>query len=363
MFKIPDHIENIKTYKPGKPIQEIRRDFNLDKIAKLGSNENTLGASPKAVEAMKSAMNELEWYPEPACIDSRDLFARRLGLKRENIIIGNGSEGILSYAYKAFTEPGDELITCKGSFIGVYVLAQVNNLKLSLLNLKEDYSFDLDSIFDSISDKTKMIYLANPNNPTGTIISKNELDAFIKKVPSHILVILDEAYFEFANDLADDYPDGTEYIYENLLCLRTFSKAYGLAGVRYGYGYGSEKIIEALMKVKLPFEPSVIAQAAGMGALSDTEFLAKTLEMNRNGMNYFYEEFKKLNLNYIKSYANFIMVDFESEAFVTDLNSKLLSSGVIVRPLAAFGLSHCIRFTIGQAHENEMAIEKLKLYL
>jgi histidinol-phosphate aminotransferase len=363
MFEVPKHIQNIKTYKPGKPIQEIRREFNLEKIAKLGSNENTLGASPKAVEAMKNAMNELQWYPEPACIDSRNRFAEHLGLKREQIIIGNGSEGILSYAYKAFTEPGDELITCKGSFIGVYVLAEVNNLNQTLLNLKEDYTFNLNGILDSISHKTKMIYLANPNNPTGTIIKKHELEAFMAKVPEHILVILDEAYYEFANDLSAEYPEGLDYKYQNLLCLRTFSKAYGLAGVRFGYGYASEKIIEALMKVKLPFEPSVIAQAAGIGALSDTDFLAKTLEMNRNGMQYFYNEFEKLGLNYTKSYANFVMVDFETEDKVNDLNAKLLETGVIVRPLVAFGLAHCIRFTVGQSHENEMAIEKLKLFL
>ena len=242
----------------------------------------------------------------------------------------------------------------------MYVLAQAYNVPCKKVAITADYKFDLDAIAKAVTDNTKAIYLANPNNPTGTIFTKQELENFMAKIPKHILVLIDEAYYEFANEVSPEYPVGTDYMYENAIVLRTFSKAYGLAGIRFGYGVASETLISALMKVKLPFEPSLVAQAAGIGAIDDDAFLRKTLDNYTVGLEYFYTEFDKLGLTYFKSSANFVMIDFGSAEKVNELNSKLLERGVIVRPLTAFGLPHCIRITVGTPEENKMCIETLK---
>jgi len=364
MIKIPEHVNKLITYKPGKPIQELRRDYGLEKIVKLGSNENPLGPSPKAKEAINDSFKDLEFYPEPACIDIRKKFANKFGnqfnIKIENVIVGNGSEGIINYIFKAFFQPGDELLTCQGSFIGVYVLAQAYNVPCHKLPLTKDYKFDLDNIIKNIDKKTKAIYLANPNNPTGTIFTKPDFEEFMSKVPSDIIVILDEAYYEFAVDLTDEYPIGINYDYDNLISLRTFSKAYGIAGIRIGYGFAKSNIIEALLKVKLPFEPSISAQAAGMGAIDDDEFLKKTLDNNKKGLEYYYTELEKLSLKYFKSYANFVMIEFDTAEEVNQLNSELLKRGVIVRPLTAFGLPNCLRISIGTEEENKICMKNIR---
>ena len=363
MISIPDHIKNLVSYKPGKPIQELRREYKLDKMAKLASNENTLGSSPKALEAMKKAMEELHWYPEPAGIDAREKIAEHIGVTKENIVLGNGSEGIINYIFKCFFQKNDEIVTSEGSFIGVYVLAQAYNVPCKKVPLTTDYAFFLDGILANITPKTKAIYLSNPNNPTGTMITKSELDAFMAKVPKNILVILDEAYYEFASFYSEEYPVGTDYLNENVLVLRTFSKAYGLAGIRIGYAVGAPYLIEVLAKVKLTFEPSVIAQAAAFGAIQDDAFLSETLENAKIGRAYYYEEFDRLGVKYIPSYANFIMTVFESEEIVQELNAKLLQRGVVLRPLNAFGLPHCLRITIGTPEENKMCITQLETVL
>lgn len=360
MITIPQNVQDITPYKPGKPLAEIRRELGLSDIAKLGSNENTLGSSPKALAAMRQAMEELHWYPEPACLDIRDAFAAYNNVKRKNIIVGNGSEGVLSYIFKTFLRKGDELLTSEGTFIGVYVLTQVNDVDCARVPIKADYSFDLDAILAGITDRTKMIYLANPNNPTGTTFGKAEFEAFMAKVPKNILVVLDEAYFEYASALREDYPNGATYSNENLLTLRTFSKAYGLAGMRIGYGIGPAELIAPMMKVKLPFEPSIIAQAAGEAAISDTEFLEKTIENNRVGLDYFYTAFDELGLTYFKSYANFVMIDFGEAAEANRINEEMLKRGVVVRPIGAFGLPHCIRISVGTPAENATCVAALR---
>ncbi len=363
MIFIPQNVNDITPYKPGKPIQEVRRELNLDKIAKLGSNENTLGTSPKALAAMTLALKEMQWYPEPACLDIRDAFAKYNNVLRENIIVGNGSEGVLSYIFKTFLRKGDELLTSKGTFIGVYVLAQVNDITCTQVPLTTDYSYDLNVIVENISPQTKMIYLANPNNPTGTTFGKTEFESFMARVPKDVLVILDEAYFEYASALRDDYPNGATYSNENLITLRTFSKAYGLAGMRIGYGIGSANLIAPMMKVKLPFEPSVIAQAAGIGAISDSEFLNKTIQNNKIGLDFYYKAFERLGLRYFKSYANFVMLEFSSSEEVASLNEKLIKYGVIVRPIGAFGLPNCLRISVGTPEENAMCVAALEKIL
>jgi histidinol-phosphate aminotransferase len=360
MIEVPDNILHLASYKPGKSVEDIKKEYGLSKVAQLSSNENTFGPSPKAVKTIMEAIESMNWYPDASCTDLREQIASKFYVSEKQVIVGNGSEGVLSYIFKAFFENGKELLTSEGTFVAVYIWAKANNIPCKKIKLKEDYSFDLDTLVNNISDKTKAIYLANPNNPTGTLFKHSELMNFLAKVPDDILVIVDEAYYEFASVLSETYPDTLASGKSNVIVLRTFSKAYGLAGVRIGYGLASEELITQLMKVKLTFEPSLLAQAGGIGAIQDDEYLDKIINNNIKGLNYFYEAFEALNLHYIKSYANFVMIALASEERVNYIHQKLMEKGILVRPLKGFGLPHCMRITVGQPDENEMFVNALK---
>jgi len=351
MSLVPKHIETLESYQAGKSIEELRKEYKLRKIVKLASNENPMGASPKAVKAMIDSLKEIHRYPNPASCDLRKALATRFDVKIDNVITGHGSEGIMSVILRTFMLDDEEALTSEGTFIGFNVLAHSRGIKLKTMPLK-NYRFDLEAIADAINEKTKIIYLANPNNPTGTIFSNEEFLAFHEKVPPEVLIIMDEAYFEFAQEYAE-YPDSMKYRFDNIITLRTFSKAYGLAGVRIGYGFAHQDLIANLMKVKLPFEPSIPAQAAGLAALDDKDFLNRYLGLNRKGIAFLYDLFEKHSIPYIRSYANFVTIVLDTESQVDNLNDKLLRQGVIVRPLKAFGLPHCIRVTAGLEEENE----------
>lgn len=359
MVKIPQNIEDLKSYKPGKPIDQIIEEYGLTETAILWNNENNFGPSPKAMEHLTNSISNSHLYPDPACLELRGLIADKNGVNIENVAVGNGSESIFNNLFNSFFESGDELLTCEGTFVAVYIWAQANKVKVKTVPLTDTYNFDLDALIDNIDDKTKAIYLSNPNNPTGAMISGNELVKFIEKVPSHVIVIVDEAYYEYAVDLSSDYPDSTQMRYDNVLTLRTFSKAYGIAAIRIGYAIASERMIEALMKVKLTFEPSNVAQAAGIGAIQDTDYLKKTVENNTHELHYYYRELHKLGYKYIPSYANFIMLDLESPERVNVLFEELMKRGVFVRPLRAFGLPHCLRITVGLPTENRLCLKAL----
>jgi histidinol-phosphate aminotransferase len=255
----------------------------------------------------------------------------------------------------------EEALMSEGTFIGFKVLAHSRGTKLITVPLK-DYRYDLDTIAEHITDKTKIIYLANPNNPTGNIFTVKEFLEFIQKVPSHVLIIMDEAYFEFAKD-DPKYPDSMKYRLDNVITLRTFSKAYGLAGIRVGYGFAHKTLIKNLMKVKLPFEPSIPAQAAAIAALKDQDFIEDYIRLNAHSLQSFYNLFDELNLRYIKSHANFVTLIFESQARAEKLSSDLLKNGVIVRPLSSFGLANCIRISTAMPQENDFFAETLKKVL
>ncbi|MCZ6776300.1 MAG: histidinol-phosphate transaminase [Ignavibacteria bacterium] len=354
---VPPYIETLEPYKPGKPISELQRELGLTTIVKLASNENPLGPSPLAVEGIKQHYDQLHLYPNGG-LDLREELAERFDLKVANVIAGSGSEGIMSNIIRAFLCDDDEVLTSEGTFVGFYVLARSRGVKMVTVPLK-NYHFDLKGIAAAINDHTKIIYLANPNNPTGTIFTKAEFDEFMHAVPDHVLIILDEAYFDYARD-NPLYPDSMHYRYDNVITLRTFSKIYGLAGVRIGYGFAHDELIENLMKVKLPFEPSTLAQAAGIAALSDSEFLKRSLEMNKAGHKLVDPGLRELGFTTVPSDANFVMVPLASEAEVSDLYEGLLRLGVIIRPLKAFGLPNCVRITVGTQSENERLIGALK---
>jgi histidinol-phosphate aminotransferase len=354
---VPPNIQALVAYQPGRNADEIRREFGISRIIKLASNENPMGPAPKAIERLSSVLDEVHLYPDGGQKLRREL-ALRYRVKPANVVVGSGSEAIMANVIRTFLLDDEEVLTAQGTFIGFYVLARSRGVKLVTVPLK-DYRFDLDAIAAAITDKTKIIYLANPNNPTGTTFSRSEFEAFMGKVPESTLVIMDEAYFEYAGD-NPDYPDSMQYRLDNVITLRTFSKAYGLAGLRIGYGFAREELCDNVRKVKLPFEPSVISEAAGLGALEDDAFLRKTVEVNRTGKVYLADAFRDLGLNFVPTDANFFCVVFRSEAETLQLYTDLLRRGVIVRPLGAFGIPNALRITVGTEDQNRILVQALK---
>jgi histidinol-phosphate aminotransferase len=355
---VPAHIERLKAYQPGRPPRQLMAELGIERFVHLASNENPMGPPESALAAMQEAMHGTHRYPESGAFTLREALADIYRVGIENIAVGSGSESIMANIIRAFLSDTDEVVTSEGTFIGFYVLVNSQGAKLRLVPLK-DYQFDLDGIAAAITEKTKLVYLCNPNNPTGTIFSRVEFEAFMKKIPEHVLVILDEAYFEYTMGIAE-FPDSMTYRHDNVLTLRTFSKAYGMAGIRLGYGLGHEYLIGFVNKVKLPFEPNTLAQVAGVAALRDTEYLRKALENNDAGMRVITQEFERLGVRYVPSHANFILVPFGSADRVAVLHENLLRQGIAIRPLSAFGLPDCFRVTVGLGEENEAFVKAFR---
>ena len=358
---VPSYIKKLSSYKPGKPIGEVKRELGIRNIIKLASNENPLGPSPKAIKAVQSNIQDFHRYPDASGYNLRKKLAQNFNVKIDNVVIGAGSEGIMSTIMRTFLLNDDELISSKNSFIGFKVLANSSGRITKWVPMK-DNRYDLNSMAKKINDYTKIIYIANPDNPMGTFITKDEFDDFYSYVPSRTLIILDEAYFEFAKDI-QEYPDSMHYRYNNVITLRSFSKAYGLGGMRIGYGFAHHDLISNLMKVKVPFEPSMPAQAAGCAALEDLDFLKKTLELNKNSIQYLQNEFKELGVLFVPSATNFITTIWNSESEAEQIVSELLKAGIIVRHLKSFGWPNYIRISAGLKRENEKLINQLKVIL
>lgn len=347
---VPEYVRNLVVYQAGKPIDELIRERGLKRVSKLASNENPLGPSPMAIREMTTALWNVHQYPDMNAFALKSALARLYRLKKENIILGNGSEGIISYIARTFVSPGLEVLTSENTFIGFNITMQAVGAKVKTVPLTKDYRFDVKALARNITDKTKVIYICNPNNPTGTYITKNEFDELMKSVPKHVLVILDEAYFEFAIGKAD-YPDSMDYRYDNVLTLRTFSKAYGLAGIRVGYGFGHEDLIANLHKVKLPFEPSLIAQAGAIGALKDRNHLKRTVLNNNRRYDETFEFLTQKGFNPAPSVTNFIMFKTGSFEASEYLFNQLLNCGVIIRPLKANRMTDYVRVSLGTKSE------------
>lgn len=358
---VPPHVESLEPYKPGKPPDELKKELGIEKFINLASNENSLGTPDSVVKAIEKGASEIARYPEVGGVTLRKALSERYRVKLENVVIGAGSESILANILRAFLHDDDEVLTSEGTFIGLYVLVNGMGIKLRKIPLK-NYTFDLDGIADAINDHTKIIYLCNPNNPTGTIFRRAEFEDFMKKVPEHVLVVLDEAYYEFACK-DSDYPDSMTYRLDNVLTLRTFSKAWGMAGLRLGYGLGHDRLIDFVNRIKLPFEPNVLSQYAGLAALQDHVFLRKTVSNNEAGMEYLKTELDALGMNRIPSHANFILLEMGSAEEVSRVFNGVLRKGIAIRPLTPFGLPTCLRITIGTPEECELLIAALKAIL
>lgn len=347
---VPHNIREMSPYVAGKTIAEVEATYHPDQIAKLASNENRLGCSPLVEEAVKGAMSEIQDYPDPASSKLRAMLAEKYGVSSENIIVAAGSESVIANLCRTFFLNDEEAITAAATFVGFFVQANVRGISLNLVPTTDDYRFDLPAMVEGIGPKTKMIYIANPNNPTGTYITKQEFDDFMTQVPEDVLVIMDEAYYEYANKV-EDYPDSLDYDYDNVITLRTFSKAYGLAGFRIGYGIAHEDLISNMMKTKLTFEPATLAQAAAEAALKDEDFLNQSVALVEKGRNRLYDFFDRHDIRYSSSISNSVMMIMDTEEEAIDFTQSMLEKGVILRRIHAFGLPNCIRITIGTERE------------
>mgnify|MGYP001136499008 FL=1 len=347
---VPDYIERLETYQAGKPIDELAREKNLTRISKLASNENPLGPSPMAIREMTNVLWDVHRYPDMSAYQLKKSLCELYRLKPENIVLGNGSEGIMGYICRAFLQENDEVVTASNTFIGFLILAKSVGANLIQVPRKADYKYDIEAMAKKITPETKIVYLANPDNPTGTYITKTEFDTLMKHVSPHTIVILDEAYFEFAKEWPD-YPNSMDYRYDNVVTLRTFSKAYGLSGVRVGYGFGHETLIGALHKVKLPFEPSLVAQKGAFGALSDRPHLDRTIHNNRERFQDLWDFLTRHDFKPVPSVCNFVTFKTGSEEASLALFNALLDKGVIIRPLRANLMPDHVRVSLGTRDE------------
>ncbi|MGJ8620138.1 MAG: histidinol-phosphate transaminase [Methylophilaceae bacterium] len=357
----PDYIRAIAPYQGGKPISEIARAFGINEkdIVKLASNENPLGISPKAQLAIEEASADIARYPDGNAFMLREAVRQKFNVASEQIVFGNGSNDILELCARAFLQQGDEVIFSQHAFAVYSLVTQAVGAKGVVVPAKA-FAHDLDGFIKAVTDKTRLIFIANPNNPTGTLIDKLILQAFLQKVPKNILVVLDEAYDEYLS--TDDKSEAIDWLgkYSNLIISRTFSKAYGLAGLRVGFGLMQAEIADILNRVRQPFNVNSIAQAAATASLADDDFVARSYAANQAGMLQLTQGFDQLGLNYIGSYANFISFKIKN---ANTVNQKLLESGIIVRPVANYEMPDYLRVSIGLFSENQRFLEVLATIL
>jgi histidinol-phosphate aminotransferase len=351
-------LEAVRPYAPGKPIEEVMREHGIDDVVKLASNENPLGVSPKALAAMREALEHVNLYPDSASHGLRAAIAERFGLSIDRVAVGNGADDLILELAMAYLEDGDEVVISRSSFpvYDIYVAAM--RAKLVKTPLVSGYRIDLDAMTEAITNRTKIVVVCNPNNPTGTIVTADEFDPFVRCVPEDVLIVVDEAYAEMVD--SDAFPDAMAYVREgrpNTLVLRTFSKVYGLAGIRLGYAFGAPETIAALHRVKNIFNVSVVAQAAGIAALQDDEFVRQSVEANRAGRRYLCREFDRLGLEHAESHTNFVLVRIGPDA--GRIYERLLERGIIVRPCAQYDLPEFLRISIGAEEQNERLIAEL----
>jgi histidinol-phosphate aminotransferase len=354
---VPPHVLALRPYEPGLSAEEVGQRFGLSRVVKLASNENPLGCSPLAIEAAQRALRGMARYPDGGLALRRKL-AERFQVKIDNVIVGAGSEGIMANVVRTFLCDQDEVLTTEAAFLGFQVLARGRGVAYRTVPYR-DWRYDLQAFAEAANERTKLIYLANPNNPTGTFFTRETFEEFHAQVPERVLIILDEAYFEFAMS-EPSYPDSMHYRFDNVITLRTFSKAYGLASARVGYGFAHENLIAMLLNVKLPFEPSGVSAAAALGALDDYEFVEGTVENNAPGIAFLNRELRGLGFEVVPSAANFVVVVLDHEEQARQVFEQLLRRGVIVRPLKPTGLPNCLRISAGTKEENEICVEALK---
>jgi histidinol-phosphate aminotransferase len=354
----PSYIRSIAPYLPGKPISDLAREMGLDpaNIIKLASNENPLGISPEAHVAMQDAMEDIARYPDGNSVELRDAVSVKFDVKPDQIVFGNGSNDILELAARAFLSGGDEAIYSQHAFAVYALVTQAVGAKGVVVPAK-NFAHDLPAMLAAINDKTRMVFIANPNNPTGTLIGKAELKKFLANAPKHVLIVLDEAYDEYLSDEHKSEAISWLKNFDNLIISRTFSKAYGLAGLRVGFGLTSSEIADLMNRVRQPFNVNSMAQVAAVASLADEAFVERTRALNQAGMVQITQGLAELGLEYIPSFGNFVSFKVKNAAGV---NQRLLAQGVIVRPIANYEMPDYLRVSIGLFSENARFLESLK---
>jgi histidinol-phosphate aminotransferase len=350
-------LDALRPYTPGTPIEEVQREYGLEDVIKLASNENPLGASPKALAAIERALPGLNYYPDGQSYYLRHAIAGHLGVQPEQVAVGNGADGVIVQVCLAYLDEDSEVIVSRSSFPVYDIYTHVMRATLIKTPLKE-YGLDLEAMARAITDRTRLVFVCNPNNPTGTIVTAGEAERFMGEVPDHVLVVFDEAYYELVD--SDEYPDTLRYVREgrgNVMVMRTFSKIYGIAGIRLGYAIGTPEVLAPLNRVKEPFAVNLLAQVAGIAALEDEEFLKKSVQANCEGRLFLYREFDRLGLRYLQSHANFVLVEIGPQA--TEVQQRLLEQGVIVRSCISYDLPNWLRITVGSEAQNARLIRAL----
>ena len=349
-------LRELAVYEPGKPIEETARELKCrpDKIVKLASNENPLGPSPKAVKAMRAALEQAQLYPDGGGFYLRNALAEKLGLARENIILGNGSNEIIEFLGHAFLRSGDEVIASEHAFVAYKLIAALFGAR-TIETFSPNYAHHLDGMLAAINRRTRLVFIANPNNPTGTLISQTKIDNYMSRVPNNVVTVFDEAYYEFL----DDPPDTLKYVREgrNIVVLRTFSKIHGLAGTRVGYGMARREMIEVMQKTRQPFNVNALAQIGALAALEDQAHVQETKKVVDEGRTYLQEQFAKMKLAFVPSAGNFVMLNVGDGAAIF---KKLLEQKIIVRPLKGYDLPEWVRISVGTMKQNQKCIAALK---
>jgi histidinol-phosphate aminotransferase len=350
------HILKLVSYEPGKPVEELAREMGLqpDEIIKLASNENPLGPSPKAVAAMRDALNRSHFYPDGGGWALRSAIAQKLDLERENVVLGNGSNEIIEFIGHAFLRPGDEVITARHAFAVYGLMAQLFGAKTVEVP-DPGYAHDLNAMLAAVGFRTRQIFIANPNNPTGTMVHQAEIDHFMARVPEGVLVVFDEAYYEFL----DNPPDVLKFVREgrNVVVMRTFSKIQGLAGLRIGYGLASKEIADVLQKTRQPFNANSIAQAGALAGIQDDEYMQRTRELTHEGREFLQAAFSAMGLEFVPSAANFVLVRVGDGDQVFQ---ALLRRGLIVRAMRSYKLPEWIRVSVGTMDQNRRFVAELR---
>jgi histidinol-phosphate aminotransferase len=350
-------LDALRPYTPGTPIEEVQREYGLEDVIKLASNENPLGASPKALAAIERALPGLNYYPDGQSYYLRHAIADHLRVRPEQVAVGNGADGVIVQTCLAYLDEDSEVIVSRSSFPVYDIYTHVMRATLIKTPLKE-YGLDLEAMARAITDRTRLVFVCNPNNPTGTIVTAGEVEGFMGEVPDHVLVVFDEAYYELVD--SEEYPDTLRYVREgrgNVMVMRTFSKVYGIAGIRLGYAIGTPEVLAPLNRVKEPFAVNLLAQVAGIAALEDEEFLKKSVQANCEGRLFLYREFDRLGLRYLQSHANFVLVEIGPQA--TEVQQRLLEKGVIVRSCISYDLPNWLRITVGSEAQNARLIRAL----
>lgn len=357
MINPNENIKDLIPYVPGKPTEELERELGISGSVKLASNENPLGPSPLALEAVKKSMGSINRYPDGDSYYLKTRLAEKHGVKNENIILGNGSNEVIEIAARAYLSRDDEAIYARHAFIVYPIVTQAIGAGAVVSPMK-NLTHDLKDIYSRITDRTKIIFIANPNNPTGTIVKRSEVEWFLKTVPDNIIVLMDEAYFEYVDDA--DYPDSLDYheLREGLITVRTFSKIYGLAGLRVGYGIANSKMISYLNRVREPFNINSLAQNAALSALDDNEHVERSKRLNKEGMEYILGEISQIDVDVTESHTNFILIDLKRDP--SSIYNRMLEDGVITRPVGGYGLKTHLRVSVGLPDENERFVRSIK---